>query len=113
MEYELRKVGTVRTSRRFAARLARFYAAIFALGGCHLPFFPVWLRAIGVDAAWIGVISAIPAVTRFTVLPMVTSFAERHGVVRGAMIATASVTTLGFVTIGMQNVPLAVFLIYA
>jgi MFS transporter, PPP family, 3-phenylpropionic acid transporter len=112
MEYELRKVGTVRTSRRFAARLARFYAAIFALGGCHLPFFPVWLRAVGIDAGWIGIISAVPAVTRFTVLPAVTSLAERHAAVRGAMIATAALTTVGFVVIGTQHWPVAVFLAY-
>ena len=78
-------------SRRFARRLALFYGSIFALIGCHLPFFPVWLRAVGIDAAWIGVIAAVPAVTRFTVLPVITGLAERHAAVRGAMIATAIV----------------------
>ena len=100
-------------ARRFAVRLALFYGAIFALIGCHLPFFPVWLRAVGIDAAWIGVISAVPAVTRFTVLPMVASLAERHAALRGAMIATAVVTTFGFAAIGTQHLPLAVFLAYA
>ena len=100
-------------SQRFATRLALFYGAIFALIGCHLPFFPVWLRAVGIDAAWIGVISAVPAVTRFTVLPVVTGFAERRGAVRGAMMATAVMTTLGFSLIGTQHLPLAVFLAYA
>jgi MFS transporter, PPP family, 3-phenylpropionic acid transporter len=99
--------------RRFARRLALFYGAIFALIGCHLPFFPVWLRAVGIDAAWIGVIAAVPAVTRFTVLPAVTSLAERHATVRGAMVATAIVTALGFAVIGTQHLPLAVFLAYA
>ena len=102
-----------RESKRFASRLALFYGAIFALIGCHLPFFPVWLRAVGIDAAWIGVISAVPAVTRFTVLPVVTGFAERRGAVRGAMMATAVMTTFGFAVIGTQHLPLAVFLAYA
>ena len=102
-----------RESKRFATRLALFYGAIFALIGCHLPFFPVWLRAVGIDAAWIGVIAAVPAVTRFTVLPMVTGFAERRGAVRGAMMATAVMTTFGFAVIGTQHLPLAVFLAYA
>jgi PPP family 3-phenylpropionic acid transporter len=101
------------SSRRFAVRLALFYAAIFALFGCQLPFLPVWFRAIGIDATWIGLISAVPAVTRFTVLPLVTSVAERHGAVRGAMIATAVLTTAGFAVIGTQHLPLAVFLAYA
>src|SRR6202034_974521 len=102
-----------RESKRFATRLALFYGAIFALIACYLPFFPVWLRAVGIDAAWIGVIAAVPAVTRFTVLPMVTGFAERRGAVRGAMMATAVMTTFGFAVIGTQHLPLAVFLAYA
>jgi PPP family 3-phenylpropionic acid transporter len=106
-------IASPQSSRRFAFRLALFYGAIFALGGCQLPFFPVWLRAVGIDAAWIGVISAVPAVTRFTILPLVTSFAERRAAVRGAMIGTSVATTLGFALIGTQHLPLAVFLAYA
>jgi PPP family 3-phenylpropionic acid transporter len=106
-------IVTSAVSRRFATRLALFYAAIFALIGCHLPFFPVWLRAVGIDAAWIGIISAVPAVTRFTVLPVVTGLAERHAAVRGAIVVTAIVTTAGFAAIGTQHLPVAVFLTYA
>jgi MFS transporter, PPP family, 3-phenylpropionic acid transporter len=113
MEYELRKVGTTHPSRRFASRLALFYGAIFALIGSHLPFFPVWLRAVGIDAAWIGIISAVPAVTRFTILPVVTGLAERHAAVRGAIVMTAVFTTVGFAAIGTQHLPVAVFLAYA
>jgi PPP family 3-phenylpropionic acid transporter len=105
-------ITSTHLSRRFAFRLALFYGAIFALVGCHLPFFPVWLRAIGIDAAWIGIIAAIPPVTRFTILPLVTGFAERRAAVRGALILTAVLTTLGFVAIGTQHAPLAVFLAY-
>ena len=106
-------IASAAAPRGFAVRLAAFYAAIFAVSGCHLPFFPVWLRAVGIDAAWIGVISAVPAVTRFTVLPVVTGLAERHAAVRGAMIATAVATSIGFTVIGTQSLPVAVFLVYA
>jgi PPP family 3-phenylpropionic acid transporter len=106
-------IASFSASRRFAARLALFYAAIFALAGCHLPFFSVWLRAVGIDAAWIGVISAVPAVTRFTVLPLVTNLAERHAAVRGAIVMTAVITTFGFIAIGTQHLQVAVFLAYA
>jgi PPP family 3-phenylpropionic acid transporter len=99
-------------SGRFATRLALFYAAVFALIGCHLPFFPVWLRSVGIDAAWIGVITAVPAVTRFTVLPLVTGLAERHSALRGAIVVTAIMTTLGFSALGTQIQPLPVFLAY-
>ena len=93
-------------------RLGWFYGAVFALVGCHLPFFPVWLRAVGVDASWIGVISAVPAVTRFTILPAITHFAEHHRVVRGTLIATSVATTIGFLLIGTQHLPVAIFLAY-
>jgi PPP family 3-phenylpropionic acid transporter len=106
-------ITSTHLSQRFAVRLALFYGAIFALVGCHLPFFPVWLRAVGIDAVWIGIIAAIPPVTRFTILPLVTGFAERRAAVRGALILTAVLTTLGFVAIGTQHAPLAVFLAYA
>ena len=106
-------IASSAASRRFATRLALFYGAIFALIGSHLPFFPVWLRAVGIDAAWIGIISAVPAVTRFTVLPVVTGLAESHAAVRGAIVMTAVITTVGFAAIGTQHLPVAVFLAYA
>lgn len=99
-------------SCRFARRLGLFYAAVFALSGAHLPFFPVWLRAIGLDPSWIGAIIAVPAVTRFTVLPIMIGLAERHHALRGAMMLSASATALGFALLGTQHLPVAVFLIY-
>ena len=69
-------------SRRFARRLAAFYATLFGMTGVHLPFFTVWLKAIGIDATWIGIITAVPPVTRFTVLPLVTAVAERRQMLR-------------------------------
>ena len=65
-------IASAQTSKRFATRLALFYGATFGTMGVHLPFFTVWLKAIGIDATWIGIITAVPPVTRFTVLPLVT-----------------------------------------
>jgi PPP family 3-phenylpropionic acid transporter len=98
---------------RFAARLALFYAAVFGLGGTYLPFFPVWLKAVGIDASWIGIITAVPAVTRFSVLPLVTGLAESRRRLRGTMIATAFMTVFGFLLVGTQQAPLPVFLAFA
>jgi PPP family 3-phenylpropionic acid transporter len=100
------------TSKRFAARLALFYGTQFGLIGTHLPFFPVWLKAVGIDSSWIGIITAVPAVTRFSVLPVVTGLAERRYSLRAAMIATAFATALGFSIVGTQHRPLLVFLAY-
>jgi PPP family 3-phenylpropionic acid transporter len=100
-------------SRRFAGRLAAFYATLFGTTGVHLPFFTVWLKAIGIDAAWIGIITAIPPVTRFTVLPLVTGAAERRQMLRGAIMLTGFATAFGFLIIGTQHQPLLVLLAYA
>lgn len=101
------------SSRRFAAWLALVYATCFGLVGTHLPFFPVWLKAVGVDAAWIGIITAIPSVTRFTTLPFVTSFAERHQALRGGIIALAFATAAGLAVTGLQRPTPLIFLAYA
>jgi MFS transporter, PPP family, 3-phenylpropionic acid transporter len=93
--------------------LAAFYASLFGLVGTHLPFFPVWLKAVGIDAAWIGVITALPAISRFTALPFVTSLAERRQAVRQAITVTAFATAIGLVVLGMQNQALILFVIYA
>ena len=93
-------------------RLALFYGATFGMIGTHLPFFTVWLKAVGIDAWWIGVIGAVPALTRFTVLPFVTGAAEKYSL-RGTLIVTAVATAAGFAVIGTQYLPLAVLLVYA
>ena len=106
-------IASHETSRRFATRLALFYGAIFGLLGAYLPFFPVWLKAVGIEASWIGIITAVPAVTRFTVLPFVTSAAERRQSLRNAIIITAFATALGLAVVGTQHQALLVFLAFA
>jgi PPP family 3-phenylpropionic acid transporter len=98
--------------RRFAGRLGLFYGSVFALVGCHLPFFPLWLRSVGIDASWIGIITAVPALTRFTVLPIVTGLAERRAALRGAMMTTAFMTAFGFAVVATHVRPLPVLLAY-
>ena len=106
-------IASHEASRRFATRLALFYGTLFGMVGTHLPFFPVWLRAVGIDASWIGIITAVPSVTRFTILPFVTGLVERRGSLRGAIVVTAFATALGFSVVGTQHLPFIVFLTYA
>src|SRR4029077_5130236 len=105
-------ISSGNASRLFASRLALFYGAVFTLIGTHLPFFPLWLRSVGIDASWIGIIAAVPAVSWFTVLPWITGLAERRSALRGAMIVTAIMTTLGFSVVGTQARAPLVFLAY-
>jgi PPP family 3-phenylpropionic acid transporter len=101
------------TSKRFATRLALFYGTTYGTMGTHLPFFTLWLKSVGIDASWIGIISAVPAVTRFTVLPFVTGAAGRRYSLRAVLIVASIATALGFAVIGTQVLPLAVLLAYA
>ncbi|MET0721009.1 MAG: MFS transporter [Tardiphaga sp.] len=100
-------------ARRFAARLALFYGAVFGSVGTYLPFFPVWLKAVGIDPSWIGLITAVPSLTRFTVLPFITGLAERRRALRGTMIATAFLTAIGFSVVGLLDQPLLIFIAFA
>jgi len=107
------QIPTASAASRFAGRLALVYGTGFGLVGTHLPYFPVWLKAVGVDAGWIGLITAVPAVTRFTVLPFVTGFAERRHALRGAIMITAFATVLGLAIVGTQQLPLLILIAYA
>ena len=65
-------------------------------------FFPVWLKAVGnLDAAWIGIITALPAVSRFTALPFflpaLPKGAGRCG--RSSITLTAFATAIGLLMI--------------
>lgn len=114
MPFELQiPIASEVTPKRFATRLALFYGAMFGLMGTHLPFFTVWLKAVGIDAFWIGIITAVPPVTRFTFLPFVTGLAEKRQSLRGAIIVATFVTALGFSIMGTQHLPVLVFLVYA
>src|SRR5258708_35162296 len=105
-------IASQAASRRFAIRLALFYGAIFGLLGSYLPFVPVWLKAVGIDASWIGITPAVPAVTRFTVLPLVTGLAERRQSLRNAIIITAFATALGLTVVGTQHQAVLVFVAF-
>lgn len=104
---------TAPQTSRFALRLALFYGASFSIIGTYLPFFTVWLNAIGIEAFWIGVIVAVPSITRFTVLPFVTATAERRHALRASLIITALATAVGFSCLGELRGPLAVLIVFA
>src|SRR5204862_7656313 len=77
----------------FAWRLAAVYAAFFLIIGWHLPLFPVWLTARGLDPAAIGFVLAAMQAVRVIATPAGTRIADRYGSLRGAI----KVTTLASV----------------
>lgn len=80
----------------FAARIAAFYAALFVLSGIVLPFFPLWLKAKGVDATLIGLTLAAPQIIRLFAIPLVTGHADRNDALRGAIIVLSALGLAGY-----------------
>ena len=78
-----------------------------------MPFFSVWLKNIGIDAQWIGIITAMPSLSRFTVLPFVTAFAEQRNILRATMIAMAFLTAFGFAIVGLLYQPGPILIAFA
>ncbi|MBM3581922.1 MAG: 3-phenylpropionate MFS transporter [Alphaproteobacteria bacterium] len=70
-----------------AIRLSFFYAAFFVFAGIHLPFWPVWLAAKGIDAEGIALIIAAGIVVKVAVNPLIAHFADRSGARRPIMLA--------------------------
>ena len=97
----------------FATRLALLYVALFALMGVQLPFFPLWLKAKGLDAGTIGLVLAVPMVVRVLAIPFVARQADRHDAVRAALMVTAAASVAGYLLVAFAEGAGAIFAAYA
>lgn len=68
-------------------RLSTFYGALFLGLGVYLPFFPVWLRAQGLDAGEISAVLACQMAVRIGSGPWFAFLADRMRSRRGLLIA--------------------------
>jgi PPP family 3-phenylpropionic acid transporter len=73
-----------------------------------MPFFPLWLKAKGLEPGWIGIVIAVPTVARLTAVPLVTRMAERHQALTKAIVATSFLTVAGFAFLEVMSGPLAI-----
>jgi PPP family 3-phenylpropionic acid transporter len=97
----------------FATRLAAFYAAMFVVFGIQLPFFPVWLKAKGLDAGMIGVVLAAPIIVRVFSITLATRVVDRRDALRAAIMATSAASVLGYTLVGLANGAAAILAAYA
>ena len=97
----------------FVPRLAAFYAALFILPGIQLPFFPVWLKAKGLDARMIGIVLAVPMVARVLAIPVVTRAADRRDAVRAAILLACIASVAGYTLVGLSAGAIAILMAYA
>ena len=79
-----------------APRLAFFYAAMFALTGVQLPFWPAWLAARGLTAGEIRLLLAIGQWLKLATNPLTGIAADRSGAPRRVMLLLSLGATAGF-----------------
>lgn len=84
-------------------RLSLFYGAAFLCIGTQMAFFPLWLQAKGMDAAWIGAVTAVPVLARLTAVPLATRLAERRNALKSALVMSALATAIGFALLGQMD----------
>ena len=87
----------------FSLRLAALYVALFVVLGIYLPFFPLWLKAKGLDAQQIGIVLAVPMLVRIVAIPATARLADRSDALRGVMWATLLLATLGYAVVGFAE----------
>jgi PPP family 3-phenylpropionic acid transporter len=87
----------------FGARLALFYAGLFVVVGIQLPFFPVWLKAKGLDAQAIGLVLAAPILVRVVAVPVAARLADRHGALRQVLVLSSAGAAVGYAVVGGAN----------
>lgn len=101
------------TETGFVPRLAAFYAALFMGIGVQMPFFPVWLKARGLDAELIGVVLAAPLVARLIAIPIVTRQADGREALRATIMLASAASVLGYALVGLVPGPAAILAAYA
>jgi len=97
----------------FTPRLAALYAAYFIVAGIQMPFFPVWLKAKGLDPGTIGLVLAMPLLLRMLAIPLVTRQADRRDALRAAIILTSCASIAGYALVGLAEGVSAILIAYA
>lgn len=91
------------SSTSTSIRLALFYVGFFAAVGVHLPFWPVWLKAQGLDAGQIGVLLAATFFTKIVTNPLVGHWVDRRGDRRWPMVVLSAGSVLSFVLFAVAD----------
>ncbi len=97
----------------FAARVAALYGAIFILVGVQLPFFPLWLKAKGLDPQAIGIVLAVPMLVRVAAIPVASRIADRNDALRGVMLACTAATVIGYLLLTVAQGTAAILAAFA
>jgi PPP family 3-phenylpropionic acid transporter len=96
----------------FAPRLAALYAGLFVMTGMQLPFFPLWLKAKGLDPSLIGVVLAAPMIVRVFAIPVAARAADRRDAVRATIVVASWLGAAGYGLVGLAEGALAILIAY-
>lgn len=88
---------------RFARRLSIYYAALCLVFGVHMPFFPVWLDAKGLDGRQIGLVLALPLVVRVLTVPFIAREADRRNALQLAILVASLASLAAYAALGFAN----------
>ena len=80
--------------KSLAVRLSCFYAAVFAVIGVQLPFWPLYLKAKGLDPSDIGLLMAAAFFVKILTNPLVGHVVDRNGERRRPMLFMAAAAVL-------------------
>jgi len=87
----------------FSVRLAAFYTALYLAFGVQLPFFPLWLKSRGLDAAVIGLVLSIPMAVRVVAIPLASRYVDRRAAARRTLAAALALTAVGYACAGVAD----------
>ncbi|MFM9858404.1 MFS transporter [Pseudoxanthobacter sp. M-2] len=90
--------------------ISLYFAAIFLSVGVHLPYFPIYLAAVGLTPDEIGIVLAVPMAARVVTLAAMGALADRIGSLPRAILAyaIASLAIFGLVAVSSGVVALLV-----
>ncbi|MCH8155796.1 MAG: 3-phenylpropionate MFS transporter [Proteobacteria bacterium] len=91
------RAPTRASTRSLAFRYAAFYGAVFLVLGIYMPFWPVFLKSRGLDAAEIGLIFALVSWIRIVTTPAIAQIADRSGRAKATLVVVAALSLVFFI----------------
>lgn len=78
----------------FRLRMSALFAALLAASGVFLPYFPLWLDHVGLNANEIALVVGAPMVLRVVSNPLIAGRADRMSDRAGVLVLTAALSFL-------------------
>lgn len=91
--------------------IALYFAALFLSVGVYLPYFPVYLKAVGLKADEIGIVLAVPMAARVVTLAAMGALADRIGSLPRAILAYAIASLAVFALVAVSSSVVALLLV--